>query len=540
MEQEIKLGSFFKDKYLWLTLLIGGFFLSLTLWYSFGMDQSFFSYAAWCWKRSHSLPYTGIWYHDLPGIFVIHTFASYLFGDSMFSFRFFDFLVQLGNLALIYYLAGRLAENRTARFLAGLAYSIWYFGFGIFDTGQREGFLLFFLLASTILSFRLKPKVWLRAVLVGLILGFAFLVKTVYGLIGANFALLFLIEGFRKRPKRVWPELALFALALALPSLITVLICWRADALKPMYEASVWYNYAVYAKLKYPLRYYNRGLWLLLIPKGIFLEQPIIFLLGSLGILSYLASRQPGTERNKLVMFLLSLLAVSLLLYLYQDKRARYHLIPFMGIMNIFCGVGLARLGAIIGNSAPRQRPFFSRTVFYFLVIIMLLAGYPEQILYAFRYAFGSLDRAYSAGLQLPADRVIALDQYQAAKGISTFLAPNDTIGFFGMYPLIPFLLKKPLPTRFCSVQQMIYRPVNGRITLTQLRWREEYVNAIIKARPNFFILADQEIGLPTDLPSQRFKDALGQDFPELNDFLNQNYELAARFGHTELYRKRR
>jgi len=529
------LAKIFKDKYLVALVLGGGILLACTLWYGFGMDQAFFSYGAWLYKHYGLLPYIGTWDHAAPGIYLIHTLALYLFGESMFGMRFLDFWVQMANLLMLYFLTQKLYPNQTAGLLAGLLYSIYYFGLGVFDTAQREGFVFFLTLLSLLLALRWENKLWARAALVGLLLGFAFLTKTVFGAMAVVFGLWFLIEGWRKRPGRLWLELALFALAFLLPTAIIIFIYWRAHGLRELYDANIWYNYAVYAKLKYPFRYVYPEFWWLIIPRHVFTSQPLIFLLGSLAVLRLAAARDKKPGTGKPLALCLALLAVFLGLFLLQDKYNGYQFLPFLGLMCAFAGIGMALVAAWLKEQI-RAGGFWA-AVFYGLTLVVLLAERQDPVAYSLKHAFRSLDRAYADGMNTPADKVNAYMNYQAARGIARMLAPEDTIGFFGMSPLIPFLLKKPLPSRFCSIQQMIYRPVGGSITEQQLKWRKEYTEAVLKSRPDYFILADGELALPTDVQEQRFKPALVQDFPELNQFLTRNYTLVKRFGYTELYK---
>jgi len=527
-------GGLWKDKHLWALLLTGGFILLLTVWYGFGMDQSFFSYGAFLFKHYGTLPYSGTWDHASPGIYIIHAAALYLFGESIFALRLLDLIFQLGNIIMIYYLALRLSRARTAGYLAGLSYSIYYFGLGVIDSAQREGFALFFILLAVVWSLAWKDRVWLRAILCGLILGFAFLVKTVMGAVWVIFFAWYLLEGFRQRPKRVWIELAAFCAALVIPTALVAAVYEQAGALTELYQANIWYNYAVYAKLKYPTRYMEPHFWSVVVPWHFLADQPLVLLPGIFGVFYGLAG---GSRERKLLAVLVSIMALSLALYFFQDKYSRYHLIPFIGLLCVFCGWGLQKIGAAIGGAASGLNAAILRKAFYALVALIFLFQYPQQISYSLDYAFRDPGRGYLEGMDFPADKFIARTQYQAARGIARILRPEDTVGFFGMYPLIPFLIKKPLPTRFCSIQQMIYMPVNGQITLKQLEWRQEYTEDMIKARPRYFILADQDLGLPTDVPSNRFKDALVQDFPELNAFIAAHYTQVGNFGYTGLYR---
>jgi hypothetical protein len=526
-------GVFWKDKHLWALLFTGGFILLLTVWYGFSMDQAIFTYGAFLFKHYGAPPYLGIWDHNMPGIYIIHGLGLYLFGDSIFAVRLMDFLFQIGNIIMIYYLARRLSGAGTAGFLAGLCYSIYYFGLGMSDSTQREGYILFCILLGLILSLVWKDRVWLRAIFCGLFLGFTFLLKTVMGAVWLVFFAWYLLEGLGQKRKSVWLELALFCAMLALPTAVIAAYYWHVGGLSELYLDNFWYNYAVYAKLKYPARYIQLHFFVVMLPWHLMVDQPLLLIPGCFGVIYGLAG---GSRERKLIAALAALMAIFAGLFFLQDKYSRYHLIAFTGLLSIFCGWTFQKLGSAIG-AAPGWKASWLRKSFYALTAVILIFQYPAEISYSLDYAFRNPERGYLKGMELPGDKITAQMHYQAARGISRFLQKGDTIGFYGMYPLIPFLLKKPLPSRHCSIQQMVYMPVNGKITINQLRWRQEYIESTIRARPTYFILANTDLGLPTDVPSNNLKDALVQDFPELNAFLQANYSRVANFGLTELYR---
>ena len=113
--QENKILS---DPLFWISFIAGGFFLSFTLWFGLAMDQSIFCYSVWVWKTFGLPPYVGAWDHAFPAIFIIHRLALALFGESVLGFRFFDYLVQLSCLPMIFYLAKRLSGFSASGFLA--------------------------------------------------------------------------------------------------------------------------------------------------------------------------------------------------------------------------------------------------------------------------------------------------------------------------------------------------------------------------------------------------------------------------------------
>ena len=69
-----------------------------------------------------------------------------------------------------------------------------------------------------------------------------------------------------------------------------------------------------------------------------------------------------------------------------------------------------------------------------------------------------------------------------------------------------------------------------------QKQWIQEYTAAVISARPRFFVLADQNINLTSALSRPTFKQALAEQFPELKNFLENNYRPFHKIDQTEIY----
>ena len=106
----------------------------------------------------------------------------------------------------------------------------------------------------------------------------------------------------------------------------------------------------------------------------------------------------------------------------------------------------------------------------------------------------------------------------------------------FARHPLVPFLLKKKLPSRFCVLTQLVINPLGKPVSDLQKQWIEEYARAVISARPKFFVLANEQISLSVDLTYPSMNNLLTEKFPELLKFLKQNYRPIKKIGEIEIY----
>jgi len=526
-----KRGTVLTDRYFWLAMVAAGFFLSLTLWFGFTMDQAIFNYVAWVWKEFQGPPYVAAWDHSFPGIFIIHRLVLEIFGPSFFGFRFFDFLVQLSSAGMIFYLSRKFSGSSPGGFFSALAYSIYYFGLGGLETGEREGFILWLLLSSLVLSIGLQGRVLLRSALVGLLLGFAFQLKPTFGLSWPVFGVWFWAQGIHKRPRAVLGELFIFSLACVLPSLLFALFYWRIGHFNDLYQAIIWFNFHIYGSTTEAIRGLSRGMLTVAIANSFFLKEPAVLIFGGMGILLAWANRD-RPEPQPFFRVLLALIAVGLSSFIIQAKFFPYHLIPFFGLMMIFAGSGIYWLARELKDQASGLKSRLDPAFFYLAVVLLLIAGINPKLLdSAAAYSFRSLDQAYSSGSSYDAY------YYRAAKYMRSFISEQDRIEYFGWQPLLPYLLRKKLPSRFCCVHHLLMRQKNGRISELQEKWIQEYTSEVISARPRFFLVSDLVPGWEVfNLEYPSLKRALKEKFPELQNFLNQNYKLKTKLGEIEVY----
>jgi 4-amino-4-deoxy-L-arabinose transferase-like glycosyltransferase len=530
----------FRHRYFLLTVLVGGFFLWLTLWFGLGTDQSIFIYGAWVWRHFHEPPYVGVWDPNFPGIFIIHLLVMRLFGESILAYRFFDFIAQMLSMGMIYQLTRKVSGSERAGFLSGVLFAIFYFGGVLTDTAQREGFIMCLELIALTLSFRLEKRVWTRAVIAGLLLGFAFLLKPPHGLAWLVFGIWFLAEGIKGGRKSVWLEVMVFAFFCLLPALLVILYYWRMGCVRELYLATIWYNFAVYRHT--PNVIFALMPWwmaLLTVSNQIFMQAPLIFLFALLALFAGRPQVQTN-EQRRLLLMILAMSMVGLLSYLSFRKYFPYHLLPFWGFVSIPAGWGCQAMAEIFRDKIARSWKRLGQGIFYAGVIsLMVVSLNPEQPIFAVQHAFRSLSSAYLDENGYYSDPHKTIDQHLAANRLRAMLAPGDRIEFFGSCPLIPFLLKQKLSSRFCAMQFLLASPPGKEMTEQQRRWFDEYSKAVMHEPPRFFVIQDFIPGyLGMNFPSEHLKDFLPAYFPELDRFLRQNYKLVSRVGSIEIYER--
>jgi len=528
-----------RDRWFWLALAASGFVLSLTVWFGFGMDQSIYSYGAWVWKHYHLPPYIGVWDQNWPGIFIVHRIALEIFGETILGFRIFDFLIQLSAVVMIFYLAQRLLSSSAAGFFAGIFYSIYYYGLGFMGAGEREAYIFWILLVCTVLVLKLGEQSMFRAALIGLFSGFAFLLKPTFALAGLVFAVLFLAEGIKQKRGRLLAGLSLYSLFFILPLLAVVFYYQRLDRLSDLYRATIWYNLAVYRKMGPPF-WSMRELISSQIHRIMLADQRVIFYSSLFGLFVVLSFRLAAREKK---LFWLSMVwaLTGIFSCVVQDRYFPYHLIPFWGFMTIYAGAGWGWLTErILGQGKKVFRKALAGIFLMAAIGLMIYGLKPYLREFAVTHYFRNLDEAYLAELGRY-DGHLAANYYLAALHLRPIIMPDDGLEFFGPYPLINFVLKKKLPSRFPCVQSLILVPREGKLSDIQREWIREYSSDVIKARPRFFLVSNYFPGQKNPFfnsLSPSLEEALNNEFPDLRDFLRKNYTLKSVIRQVDIYER--
>ena len=530
---------FWKEPLFWFAFLIGGFFLSLCLWYGPGMNESYVCYLVWVWKNYHLPPSVGAFTGDSPGIYLIGWLAFELFGDRFISLRIMDLLIQLTCLPMIFYLTKRASGSRIAAFISTACYGLFYYGLSMDNTAHRETFILWLLFACVTFSFALGKRVWSRASLVGLMLGMVFLLKPTYGLAWPVFGLLFLIEGFVQKRKMVIPELLLFSAACFCAPAMIALYYWRLGYLDMLIFANLTFNAQVYSRMIDPAVQMHI-FWAEKLPEIIFKLYPLPVFSAAF-IIAFQLFKSKAAKDPKLFQTLLAMLLVGMINYRMQGKYFLYHIVPFAGFTLIFSGWAF---GQIIEWVGEKNNPQTTKAAATAICVAVLTAQFfsigPRLTKFAVKYAFrNDFEKAYLVKSAHPKKPTITANYYEVVHYLQPIMRPGDQIALFGPHPLIPFLLKQKLPTYICFVQCLLFYRYDGEVLPVQEELIREFSSEVIHARPRFFIFSDNFTVSNNPLFHLMNTDAwlaLDQQFPDLKKFIEQNYKLRTIIGVVYIY----
>ena len=219
--------------------------LAPTLTYRMGVDQGVFAYMGAALLEGR-WPYLQTWESDFPGMMFLQAGEILAFGKSGVAFRAFDLIFQLANAYLVFRIGTRI-NGRAAGLVAAVLFCLIYQGYGPWNTAQREGFGLLFILGGYWLYLTADRRPAMRtAFLIGLGLGLAVTFKpTILAL-----ALFYVPLLTRLRSRRAMTLAAAAAAGLIAPAVIIVLGYWAAGGLVQIYEACVAYQSIYTARLR--------------------------------------------------------------------------------------------------------------------------------------------------------------------------------------------------------------------------------------------------------------------------------------------------
>ena len=209
-----------------------GFLLAPTISYRLGLDQGSFAYMA-AEIVDGRWPYIETWDHQFPGLMVLQAVEILAVGKSVAMFRVFDWLYQLACVYLIFSITRKLTD-RTGGYVAALVYCLIYQGYGPWNTAQREGFAMLFVLWGFWLYLTASRRRPLStAVGIGLGLGLAVTFKPTMLAMSTLYATLLL----RLDRKTIRVAAAGFG-ALLVPPGMMLLTLWLNGALIDFYQAT--------------------------------------------------------------------------------------------------------------------------------------------------------------------------------------------------------------------------------------------------------------------------------------------------------------
>jgi hypothetical protein len=496
--------------------------LAPTIAYRVGVDQGVFAYLG-AEILEGRWPYLQTWESDFPGLMFIQAGIIATLGESLVMFRVVDWVVQLTTALLIYGIAQRAGCHRAGALLAAGIYCLTYQGYGPWNTAQREGFGMFFVLLGfwLFLTAQRRPP-WLTSALIGLGFGVAVLTKPTLVVLAVFYAPL--LPGLRTI--RAFQLFVAAALSAAAPTALLLLFYWSQGGLLQIYEACIAYQSIYTARLRG-----DSSLWSYWLGKAANLGREATWL----GIL-YLPFLIGGRERRVRTMIYAAYIA-SIYSVWVQGTFAGYHYLPGLAIGAVLLGSMYTRIADIVlavtrVPSALQRIPL--RECVAAAVLLAAIPVYVRAETVTRFLDFGFLDRPrpneFRNGTVFD-----YTEDYDVAEYLRTRTEPNDYIQVWGYESLVYYLADRNAASRFQMTHPLVMREPGEPITPMQQRWRDEFIGAMHLNRPRYVAVVRDDNWWWA--PEERTSEQLLDDFPEWKAFIQKHYQLEHTIGRFLIYR---
>lgn len=506
-----------------LTLGLCALILVPTLAYRMTVDQGIFAYMG-SQLLEGRWPYLSTWESDYPGLMFLQAIEILLFGKSIVMFRLFDCLFQLGSAYFIYRITYRVGTRRAGAVLAAVLFCLIYQGYGPWNTAQREGFALFFVLAGFWLFFTAERR---RAIITGLAiglgLGMALLIKpTVLAL-----SLFYLPLVFELRNRDAWKSLLSVVAGGVAPVAAVLAFYWIQGGLRELYEACVLFQYTYTTLLRtdasLPAYWLSKArrlganaVWL-----------PVV----------YAPFLLWGAERRHRVMLFLGYLG-SLYAVFVQGTFAGYHYLPGLAIGAILIG----NMSSQVSDLLFKQRRFpiigkawMLRDVAVAALILLALVVYikPTTIrnFVSLRFLERPLPNEYRNGNVFD-----VTEDYDVADYLKSRTEPSEPIQVWGYETLVYYLAERRAASRFQMTTPLVMRTAGQSLSPLQQKWRQEFMNDMMQQRPRYVAVVRNDNWWWA--PNNKSSEELLNDFPEWKGFIDSHYRLEHTIGKFLLYQR--
>ena len=496
--------------------------LAPTLAFRMGVDQGVFAYMGAALLEG-KWPYLQTWESDFPGLVFLQAGEILVFGRSGVAFRFFDLLVQLASAYLIFRMATRTG-GRVAGLVAAVLFCLIYQGYGPWNTAQRDGFGLLFILAGFWLYFtaeRRQPV--LTAAFIGLGLGVAFLIKPT--LLALSLLYAPLVKHLRSG--RGLTLAATAAAALIAPAAVVIAAYWVAGGLTEMYEACVAYQSIYTARLRGTAPFWT-----------IWLQRA-----GHLGLnawvllVAYVPFLFWRHDREARLMLWLGYVGSVYAVWV-QGTFAGYHYLPGLAIGSILIGSMFSLVAGRMLNGMEIRlgRSRVSATVLV-AVALMIAASFVYMRKAPIR-EFASLRfLGPPVANEFRIDPVFDFtESYEVAAYLRQRTRPEDSIQIWGYESLVYYLAERDAASRFQMTHPLVMRIPGQPLTPMQERWRAEFISDLTKRPPAYIAVVRGDRWWWA--PEERTSEELLNDFPEWKALIEQHYALDHTIGRYLVFRR--
>jgi len=512
---------------LYLTLIIGLGFLSLTLTYPFNNDNALYAYMADLALHG-KLPYTGSWDQNFPGVILIHALQILISGKSQLAFHIWDVLLQLCSIYFLYRIAAYLKDELSG-ILAGVLAALYYVQQGLWMAGERDTYVTLLLLIALFYAIVKQSQKRVFRIVIGILCGLAFLFRPTYGL----FALPFLWWFYNPIDNRTSvTSITYYLLGCCLPLLGYFAILFVSDGFAKFWEATILFNLRVYSgqgeqfAFWEPVRFY----WI---------SAPAFL------VACWYGYSSRSTERKKTIgLLLLQLIgAIISLLLLYRHSVYHYH--PAMVLFLLISAIGWSRIIEyfVHNKNFSKLKASYIQGVAASLIILFFAfqavrGNTIKNVLVDLaRGKITSFSEMYSYYEGSP----MFGEQVQSTVGdyLKSHIPLGENVQMFGPYSYPQYRAGLGTVSRFQTIHALVMRKSGMPLQDFQMRWRQEYLDTLKNNPPYYFIVCDAPEAFRQYYNGRLGHEILREDFTALNDWLLAHYKIDTVIGAFTLYDRR-
>jgi hypothetical protein len=499
-------------------LLLGLVLLLPTLSFRMGVDQGAFAHLGAEILKGH-WPYLETWESDYPGMMFLQALEILLFGKSIVMFRVFDLLVQLTVVFFIFRITVWVG-SRAGGLLAVALYCLTYQGYGPWNTAQREGFAMPFVLWGFWVFLTADRRSIPRSALwIGLGLGLAATFKPTMLALGLFYLPVMLSP-------RQWNRGAVVAAAAGLlaPAVVTIGFYASVGGMRELFEATVSYQAIYTARL--------RG------------DRPLLAhwlnsasrLGRQAGILAVGYAPLLLLERHRRERWMLYLAYLGAMLgVVVQGTFAGYHYLPGLAVGSVLVGSTFAQafewLRIRWAGLGISRHELGAAVVLILAALPVYLHRSPVRNLLSLQFLHPPAPGEFRIGAIFD-----FTESYSLARYLNQHTAPADRVLVWGYEPLVYYLSNRRAASRFGITHPLVMRAPGHELVPMQRRWRAEFMRDMAERKPRYVAVVQHDDWWWA--PGQQSSEELLDDFPEWKVYLRRSYQLEQTIGRFQVYRR--
>jgi hypothetical protein len=533
----------FPWNYLIAVLVVTAALGAISVIYPFGRDQGYHAFLADMILHGKTM-YRDILMYVLPGTAMLHVVAQLFFGTSMAAIRILDLLWTMATAGFIFLFVWIGFRRRGLAVLSGVLYSFLYYLYNFWHSAQNDGFLNLPVAAGMALAAAgmeqasdSRPRIsgvrltWFAVgALLALALFFKYTILLVLPAAGVGALAASSLASARKSEgsRAQWQPVLWLGLGALATVILVFLIITISGALPGFFEGQLRMlapytkegqtGGGVLSKLLRMLQSYTR-------PP----EYGVGALLGALGLVPAIALlvRRDSPQRPVVLLILLWLLAALFSTYV-QGKFFFYHYLPILPSLAMLGGLTLI---TVLDPFRQQLERFWVRMLLLGsgVFVLILATAYLDRYQTLFQVIEGKTKIEDYWRVTGNSNDFSVSEQMELADYLKETTHPKERVFVWADDPLVNFFSRRNTGSRFTPPIQIASWSWPG--------YRDELLEAFRKDTPEVFITAHND-RLPWVWGHNLDSYEALMDFPQLRDFVANNYEFETQKGRFDVLRR--